>query len=106
MAGGFPATHIPFRGTPEGMNEIVAGRLDMYAAPALSALSLAKKGMISTLAVEFAKIASTLMPDVPTLVEVGLPDALYNFWVGVVPARQDAAGAWSIASISEIQARR
>jgi len=87
LAGGFPATHIPFRGTPEGMNELVAGRIDMYAAPTLSALSLAKKGLISTLAVS-SKNRLALMPEVPTLIEAGLPDALYNFWVGVfLPAK-------------------
>jgi tripartite-type tricarboxylate transporter receptor subunit TctC len=87
LAAGFPATHVPFRGTPEGMNELAAGRLDIYPPPALNAIPLAKDGKISVLAISSPKRLS-LMPDVPTLAEVGLANALYNFWVGAfVPAK-------------------
>ena len=87
LTAGFPATHVPFRGTPEGMNELVAGRLDVYPAPALNAIPLAKDGKVSVLAISSTKRLA-LMPDVPTLAEAGLPSALYNFWVGVfVPAK-------------------
>jgi tripartite-type tricarboxylate transporter receptor subunit TctC len=82
LAAGFAATHVPFRGTPEGMKEVVAGRIDMYPAPALNAIPLAKDGKVAILAISAAKRLS-LMPDVPTLAEAGLPGALYNFWVGV-----------------------
>ncbi|MGA7489226.1 MAG: tripartite tricarboxylate transporter substrate-binding protein [Xanthobacteraceae bacterium] len=81
LAAGFPATHVPFRGTPEGMNELVAGRLDIYPAPALNAIPLVKDGKISVLAISAPKRLS-LLPDVPTLAEAGLADALYNFWIG------------------------
>ena len=81
LAAGFAATHVPFRGTPEGMNELIAGRIDVYAAPVLNALPLAKAGKINVLAVSSTKRLA-LMPDVPTLAEEGLPNALYNFWIG------------------------
>ncbi len=81
LVAGFPATHVPFRGTPEGMNELVAGRLDIYPAPALNALALAREGKISVLAISAPKRLS-LLPDVPTLAEASLADALYNFWIG------------------------
>ena len=87
LVAGFPATHVPFRGTPEGMNELVAGRLDIYPAPALNAIGLARDGKISVLAISAPKRLS-LLPDVPTLAEAGLADALYNFWVGAfAPAK-------------------
>jgi tripartite-type tricarboxylate transporter receptor subunit TctC len=87
LAAGFPATHVPFRGTPEGMNELIAGRLDVYPAPLLNALPLAKAGKIHVLAVSSTKRLA-LMPDVPTLAEEGLPNALYNFWIGAfAPAK-------------------
>ena len=38
LAAGFAATHVPFRGTPEGMTEVIAGRIDMYPAPAVNAM--------------------------------------------------------------------
>ena len=87
LAAGFPATHVPFRGTPEGMTEVVAGRIDMYPAPALNAISLTKDGKVSSLAVSSAK-RLPLMPDVPTSAEAGVPNAEYNFWVGAfMPAK-------------------
>jgi tripartite-type tricarboxylate transporter receptor subunit TctC len=87
LAAGFAATHVPFRGTPEGMNELIAGRLDIFPAPVLNALPLAKAGKIHVLAVSATKRLA-LMPDVPTLAEAGLPNAVYNFWVGAfAPAR-------------------
>ena len=46
LAAGFPATHVPFRGTPEGMTEVIAGRIDMYPAPALNAIELTKDGKV------------------------------------------------------------
>jgi len=87
LAAGFAATHVPFRGTPEGMNELIAGRLDVYPAPLLNALPLAKAGKIHVLAISATKRLA-LMPDVPTLAEEGLPNALYNFWIGAfAPAK-------------------
>jgi tripartite-type tricarboxylate transporter receptor subunit TctC len=91
LAAGFPATHVPFRGTPEGMTELVAGRIDMYAAPAVNAISLSKEGKVSALAASSRK-RLPLMPNIPTLAEVGLPDAEYNFWVGAfAPAKTPKA---------------
>ena len=87
LAAGFPATHVPFRGTPEGLNEVMAGRIDMYPAPALNALPLAKAGKLSVLAISSTKRLA-LMSEVPTLTEEGLPNALYNFWIGAfAPAK-------------------
>jgi tripartite-type tricarboxylate transporter receptor subunit TctC len=87
LAAGFAATHVPFRGTPEGMNELIAGRLDVFPAPLLNALPLAKAGKIHVLAISSAKRLA-LMPNVPTLAEAGLPNALYNFWIGAfAPAK-------------------
>jgi len=87
IAAGFPATHVPFRGTPEGMTEVVAGRVDLYPAPALNAIPLTKDGKVSSLAVSSRK-RLPLMPDVPTVAEAGLPAAEYNFWVGAfAPAK-------------------
>jgi tripartite-type tricarboxylate transporter receptor subunit TctC len=87
LAAGFSATHVPFRGTPEGMTEVIAGRIDAYPAPAVNAIQLTKNGKISSLAVSSPR-RLPLMPEVRTVAEVGLPKAEYNFWVGAfLPAR-------------------
>ena len=91
LSAGYPVTHVPFRGTPEAMTEVIAGRIDMFPAPALNAISLAKEGKVSSLAVSSPK-RLPLMPDVPTLAESGLPDAQYQFWVGAfAPAKTPKA---------------
>jgi tripartite-type tricarboxylate transporter receptor subunit TctC len=87
LAAGFSATHVPFRGTPEGMTEVIAGRIDAYPAPAVNAIQLTKDGKISSLAVSSPR-RLPLMPEVRTMAEVGLPKAEYNFWVGAfLPAK-------------------
>ena len=87
LAAGYPITHVPFRGTVEAMTEVIAGRIDMFPAPALNAINLAKEGKVNALAVSSPKRLG-LMSDVPTLAEIGLPKAQYQFWVGAfAPAK-------------------
>ena len=87
LAAGYPITHVPFRGTVEAMTEVIAGRIDMFPAPALNAINLTKEGKVSSLAVSSPKRLG-LMPDVATLAEIGLPKAQYQFWVGAfAPAK-------------------
>jgi tripartite-type tricarboxylate transporter receptor subunit TctC len=91
LAAGYPITHVPFRGTVEAMTEVIAGRIDMFPAPALNAINLAKEGKISSLAISSPKRLA-LMAEVPTLAEVGLPKAQYQFWVGsFAPAKTPKA---------------
>jgi len=91
LAAGYPITHVPFRGTVEAMTEVIAGRIDMFPAPALNAINLTKEGKVNSLAVSSPK-RLPLMADVPTLAEVGLPKAQYQFWVGsFAPAKTPKA---------------
>lgn len=83
IAGGMNAVHVPFRGTPEGVTEILADRLDFYVAPVLNAVPLFKDRKLSVLAVGSAMRASSI-PDIPTVTEAGLKDAGYEFWVGAL----------------------
>jgi len=88
LAAGYPITHVPFRGTVEAMTEVIAGRIDMFPAPALNAINLTKEGKVNSLAVSSPK-RLPLMAEVPTLAEVGLPKAQYQFWVGsFAPAKR------------------
>jgi tripartite-type tricarboxylate transporter receptor subunit TctC len=81
-AAGFEAVHLPFKGAPEALTEVVAGRADFYFAPLINALPLLKDGQLQALAVSGSSRASAL-PDVPTTVEAGYPNSEYNFWAGV-----------------------
>jgi len=79
--------HIPFKGAPEALTEVMAGRVDFYFSPIAPALPLLRDGKLVALAIGASKRAS-LLPDLPTTLEAGFPDSDYNFWIGMfVPAR-------------------
>jgi tripartite-type tricarboxylate transporter receptor subunit TctC len=82
LAAGFDAVHIPFKGAPEALTEVLAGRADVYFAPLPAALPFLKDGGLRALAVSGSNRAVAL-PDVPTIGEAGYPEATYNFWVGL-----------------------
>jgi tripartite-type tricarboxylate transporter receptor subunit TctC len=87
LAAHFEAQPIPFKGSPAGLTEVVAGRVDFYFSPLLPALSLIRDGKLTALAVSSTQRAPDL-PDVPTTVEAGFPNSEYNFWFGVfAPAK-------------------
>ena len=83
VAAGITATHVPYRGTPEALTEIIGGRVDWFFAPIVSALPLVRDGKLQALAVGTPKRSSDL-PNVPTTVEAGFPGSEYTFWVGLL----------------------
>jgi tripartite-type tricarboxylate transporter receptor subunit TctC len=87
----FEHTHVPYRGTPEAITEVMNGRVDVYFAPLNAALPFIKEGRVLALAVGTAQ-RSPLLPDVPTTIEAGVPDSDYDFWVGMLaPAKTPPA---------------
>ena len=87
VAAGITAQHIPFKGPVEALTEVMAGRIDYYFLPLAPALANIQQGKVTALAVSSSKRAPQL-PDVPTVAEIGLPNAAYAFWNGVfVPAK-------------------
>ena len=87
MAAGFDAIHVPFKGTPEALTEILTGRVDYYFCPVISVLQFIKDGRLLALAAGSSKRSSAL-PDVLTTLEAGIANSDYNFWVGmIVPAK-------------------
>jgi tripartite-type tricarboxylate transporter receptor subunit TctC len=111
----FEAQHIPFKGAPEALNEVIAGRVDFYFSPIAPALPHIRDGKLLALAVGSAKRAA-ILPDVPTTIEAGFADSDYNFWIGLfAPARtpreivdrlhHEAASAFHSGEIRERLAR-
>src|SRR5712691_465812 len=87
LSAGFEAQQIPFRGAPEAMTEVMAGRVDFFFSPTLPTLPLLQDGKLKAIAVSSSKRASAL-PDVPTTLEAGFANSDYNFWIGMfVPAK-------------------
>src|SRR4051812_21974415 len=91
LQAGIDALHVPFKGTPEALSDVIGGRDDWFFAPLSSALPLIKDGKLQALAVSTPERSPSL-PDVPTTIEAGVPGSDYTFWVGMfVPAATPAA---------------
>jgi len=87
-SAGFEAQHIPFKGAAEAVTDVVAERSDFSVQLPATTLPLIKDGKLAALAVSAEKRTS-LMPDVPTTIEAGLPrNSVYPFYTGVyLPAK-------------------
>ena len=86
LSAGFEAAHVPFRGAPEALRELMAERIDFYFSPLLAALPLVQDGKLQILAVSGERRAAAL-PDMPTTLEAGYPNSEYNFWIGMFAPR-------------------
>jgi tripartite-type tricarboxylate transporter receptor subunit TctC len=87
LSAGFEALHVPFKGGPEAITEVIAGRVDFSVLPVGIVLSHIREGKLLALAVNGAKRASSL-PDVPTTLEAGFADSDYPLWWGLfLPAK-------------------
>lgn len=87
FAADIQAMHIPFKGTPEILNDTMAGRVQMAWVPLVSSVGALKDGRVFALAVS-TKARSATLPDVPTIAEAGFPGGQFDFWVGMLaPAK-------------------
>jgi len=79
--------HIPFKGGPEALTEVIAGRVELYFCPINTALPYIRDGRVIPLAVNgYARAAA--LPDVPTTLEAGYRDAELPIWLGMLaPAK-------------------
>jgi tripartite-type tricarboxylate transporter receptor subunit TctC len=82
LAAGIDVVHIPYKGTPEALTDTMAGRVTYFFSPISAALPLVRDGKLRALAVSTAK-RSSVLPNVPTIAEAGLPGFDYSLWVGM-----------------------
>ena len=83
--------HVPFKGSPEALQDVLGGRSAFYMAPVNVALGLVKDGKLVPLGVSTRSRAAVL-PDVPTLAGQGLTDYEVTLWFGMwAPAATPAA---------------
>jgi tripartite-type tricarboxylate transporter receptor subunit TctC len=83
LSAGFQALHVPFKGSPEALSEVLAGRIDFSFSALLPAMSLLEDGRLKALAVS-SMARATALPNVPTTTEAGYPNSDYSFWAGVM----------------------
>jgi len=79
---GVEMQHIPYKGSPPALTDVMGGQVNMTFDNITTAWTLAKSGKLRALAVTTAK-RSPVAPDVPTLAESGLPGYEVGSWQGV-----------------------
>jgi len=79
---GVEMQHIPYKGSPPALNDVMGGQVSMTFDNITTAWALAKGGKLRALAVTTAS-RSPVAPDVPTLAESGLPGYEIGSWQGV-----------------------
>ena len=79
---GVEMLHIPYKGEPQGITDLVGGRVQLMWATPTTGLSHVKDGKLRAL-VTSLKSRSSLLPDVPTIYESGMPEFTIVSWAGL-----------------------
>jgi tripartite-type tricarboxylate transporter receptor subunit TctC len=88
---GIDMTHIPYKGTAQAMNDVVAGHVPIIFSDLAPAIPLLKAGKLRALGIS-SKTRFAGLPDVAPLAEAGVPGFDAVAWVMVVaPANTPAA---------------
>ena len=83
--------HVPYRGIPESLTDITAGRVQFFMAPIGSSAQLVRDGRIRGIGVSALKRIPAL-PDIPTIAESGLPGFEWDAWGSLLmPAKTPRA---------------
>ncbi len=76
------ADHVAFRGTPEAVNDAMAGRVLYAFAPGPNAIPLARAGKLQVL-VTTSPAGARFLPGIPSIAQAGLPGYEGDDWFGV-----------------------
>ena len=88
---GLAATHVPYRGGPAAMQDLLAGNVELVVIDCASGLPFLRDGRVRALCV-LSEARSAPAANVPTLRELGWPDAIAYGWQGIsLPAGAPAA---------------
>jgi len=79
-------THVPYKSGPQAVTDLLNGQLQTYFGGIPVNLPLIRAGKTRPLAVSLAK-RSPLLPDVPTMIEAGVPGYEVNVWYGLFAPR-------------------
>jgi tripartite-type tricarboxylate transporter receptor subunit TctC len=76
---GIKMLHVPYRGTAPAITDLISSHVDLMFTEMASAIELHKGGRARILAVSAAQ-RSALLPDIPTVIEAGVPDFISDTW--------------------------
>ncbi len=79
---GINLTHVPYRGAAPAYTDVISGQVPVFFDNLSSALGQIQSGSVRALAVTGTE-RSPLLPNVPTVVESGVPEYQYYVWFGL-----------------------
>ena len=88
--GQLKLTLVPYKGTQPALMDVAGGHTDLVLDSMISLMQMAKSGKVRAIAITSAR-RSSLMPDVPTFKEAGLPTFEFESWYGVWVPRDTPA---------------
>ncbi len=80
---GVKIQHIPYTGSPQVITDMLANRIQGYFSPASTVMGHIAAGKLVALGTTDPK-RTTILPDLPTMVEAGVPDCVSVLWFGLV----------------------
>jgi tripartite-type tricarboxylate transporter receptor subunit TctC len=83
LRSGVNMGHVPYKGASEALPALMGGHVALYTDTIVSSVALIKSGKIKPIGVTTARRTS-ILPDVPTIAEQGLPGFDMVPWYGVV----------------------
>ncbi len=83
QAAGLQLVHVPFKGVPEAVTAVLRGDVAFYMAPVPDSVEQSAAGKVRMLAISSPKRHPSA-PDVPTIVEAGVPKFEYETWFGIM----------------------
>ena len=99
LAAKIDVRHVPFK--EGGLVQVMAGNIDFYFIPLAAAASAIGSDKLTILAVSSPKRVPVL-PNVPSIVEAGYPDAVFRFWNGIsAPVKTPASIVNKLHDVTE-----
>jgi tripartite-type tricarboxylate transporter receptor subunit TctC len=80
---GADMVHIPYKGASEAMTGVLGRQVDMFFGDIGGILPLIREGTLRALAIS-SETRNALVPDLPTMIESGVPDYVVLTYIGVV----------------------
>ena len=82
MTAGIKLVHVPYQGSPAAVTDLLAGHTAVMFSPASTVLPHVAAGKLTALATTLAR-RSAAAPDLPTMVEAGVPGFDSGIWFGL-----------------------
>jgi tripartite-type tricarboxylate transporter receptor subunit TctC len=83
LMAGVKLVHVPYKGSPQAVTDLLAGRVQVMFSPASTVLQHIKAGTLKGLASTGLERASAT-PELPTIAESGMPGFETSVWFGLL----------------------